>query len=358
MRRSLGTVPFLVLFVTLSAYAQCSDTPNAYIIKGRIIAPGEKFDRSYEVLQLDETRLVTWAYTNSNGEFSLPEQPPGLYYVVVRIDGFKEYRERFNVEGCSKAFDAFIHMEFDDETVQPVILDFTGEVNETVDVSELKRVFPRKAVEEYERARQERLEGQPDRARVRLEKLVKDYPDFYDARNALGSVYLEMKRFRDAEAQYNEARRIKPNSAAPLVSLGSLYVQEAEASLNPQPGIAAIVLPGGDLGIILNDAREVLAQAIKIKPDASFAYYLAGITEMLGGRYEKSEQNLRKALEIEPKLRWARLGLGNLFARQSKFKEALAEYDLYLADYKKVANRPEVERARAKVALELTKQTK
>jgi hypothetical protein len=63
-------------------------------------------------------------------------------------------------------------------------------------------------------------------------------------------------------------------------------------------------------------------------------------------------------LEIEPKLRWARIALGNLFIRQNKFKEALIEYDTYLADYKKVSNHSEVERARAKVALALTKQTK
>jgi predicted Zn-dependent protease len=231
-------------------------------------------------------------------------------------------------------------------------------VNEAIDVSELKREFPQKAVNEFQRAQSERLEGQAPKARARLEKLVKEYPDFYDARNALGSVHLEMKRFREAEAEYNEARRLRPTSAAPWVSLGSLYVMEAEASLYPEPGIAGVVLPGGDLGIILSDAREVLAEAIKIKPDASFAYYLLGITETRGGRYQKAEENLRRALEIEPKLRWARLALGNLFINQRKFKEALIEYDTYLVDYKKVSNRTEVERARAKVALELTKSLK
>jgi tetratricopeptide (TPR) repeat protein len=360
MRYSIPGLLSLILVSAFCAHAQgvgCSEPPG-YHIKGRVIAPGEKFDRYHELLQLDESRLVAWAYTDSTGQFLFPEQPAGHYYVVVRMDGFKEYKERVRVEGCSAIIDHFVFMEFDDEAIRPVILDFTGEVNEAVDVTELKRSFPKKAVDEFQRARAERLEGEADRARVRLEKLLKQYPDFYDARNALGSVYLEMKRFRDAETHYNEARRLKPNSAAPLVSLGSLYVQEAEMSLNPEPGIVGVVLPGGDLGIILNDAREVLALAIKIKPDASFAYYLAGIAEMRGARFDKSEENLRKALEIEPKLRWARLGLGNLFIKQGKLKEAIAEYDAYLVDYKKVANRQEVERARAKIALEMSKETK
>ena len=121
-------------------------------IKGRVIAPGADFDRYHEILQLDETRLVAFGYTGSTGEYTIPEQPAGQYYIVVRIDGFKEYREKVYVTGCTKIFDHFIFLEFDDEIIQPVILDFTGEVNEIVDVTELKRTFPRKAVTEFERA--------------------------------------------------------------------------------------------------------------------------------------------------------------------------------------------------------------
>src|SRR4029079_19661777 len=110
------------------------------------------WDEYHEVLQLDESRLVGWDYTDSTGQFALPPQPRGPYYVVVRIDGFKEYRERLSLDGCDRIFDHFIHMEVEDEVIRPVILDFTGEVNETVDVAELKREFPKKAVDEFQRA--------------------------------------------------------------------------------------------------------------------------------------------------------------------------------------------------------------
>lgn len=346
----------LILLVAVTAYGQCGpDPPTTMKVTGRVIAPGANFDSYHEVLQLDESRLVGFGYTNSTGQYTLPAQPPGKYYIVVRIDGFKEYKERIDVDGCSAIFDHFIYMEWDDEVIRPVILDFTGEVNETVDVSELRRVFPRKAVEEFERAREERLNDQSARARMRLEKLVAEYPDFYDAHNALGSVYLEAKQFRDAEKQYNEARKLKLNSAAPLVSLGSLYVQEAEESLHPQPGIAGVVVPGNDLEIILDDARSVLAEAIKLKPDAAFAYYLLGVAEMRALRYDKSEANLRKSIDIEPKLRWARIALGNLYMKQKKLQEALQEFDTYLADFKKVANHAEVEDTRNKIAAQIAR---
>jgi tetratricopeptide (TPR) repeat protein len=323
-----------------------------------VIAPGANFDSYHEVLQLDESRLVGVGYTGSTGEFKLPPAPGGYYYFVVRIDGFKEYKERIEVFSCAGVVDQFIYLEPEEEVIPPVILDFTGEVNEVVDVTELNKQYPKKAVAEFERARDERLHGERDRARVRLEKLVVENPDMYDARNALGSVYLEMKRYRDAEAQYNKARELRPNSAAPLVSLGSLYVQEAEASLTPEPGVAAVVLPGDDLGVILDDARDVLASAIKIKPDASFAYYLMGIAYMRETNYPKSEENLNKALEIEPKLRWSRIALGNLYIKQQKWKEALDQFDAYLAEYKRVSNRPDVQQTREKIAAKLSKESK
>jgi tetratricopeptide (TPR) repeat protein len=360
MAGRIATLLFAALFCVANAYAQCGDGGAAVdtAIQGRVIAPGANFDRYHEVLQLDELRLVAVGYTGSTGEFKIAAQPVGTYYIVVRIDGFKEYRERFNIWSCNGIYDHFIFMDFEDEVIRPVILDFTGEVNEVVDVTELKRVYPKQVVSEFERARDERLRGEQYRARVRLEKLVLNNPDFYDARNALGSVYLEIKQFRDAEAQFNKARELRPNSAAPLVSLGSLYVQEAEASLNPETGVAAVVVPGDDLGVILDDAIDVLNSALKIKPDAAFAYYLLGIAYTRAAAYTKAEENLRKAIEIESRLRWARIALGHLYMKQNKWKEALAEFEAYLTDYKRVSNRKEVEETRNKIAARVAKESK
>ena len=348
MRPSFSTLGFLLLLSAGAAHAQC-------VVQGRVIARGGDFDRYHEVLQLNESRLVGWAYTNSTGEYTLPSQPGGQYYIVVRMDGFKEHRERLDLSTCPNLYTHIAFLEAEEEPIPQVILDFTGEVNEVVDVAELKRRFPRKAVSEFERARAERVKAQADVAQKRLEKLLQQYPDFYDARNVLGSIYLEAKRFRDAEVQYNRARELRPNSAAPLVSLGSLYVQEAEASVEQNPAQLDVAVLGADVGVILDDARSVLEAAIKIKPDASFAYYLLGIVEMRADRYRESEPLLRRALEIESRLRWARLALGNLYVRQGRLREALAEFDAYLTEFKKMANTQEVGQVRAKVAAQLEK---
>jgi tetratricopeptide (TPR) repeat protein len=164
-----------------------------------------------------------------------------------------------------------------------------------------------------------------------------------------------MKLFREAEAEYNKARDLRPTSAAPLVSLGALYMQEADATIHPLPGIAGVIVPGENLDIILSDAREVLEEAIKLKPDASFAYYLLGVAHFRGDSFAKSEENLRRSLALEPRLRWARLALGNLYMRQNKWTEALAELDAYLVEFKRVSNRVDVEDVRKKVAVHAAK---
>ena len=111
MLHKVSAPVFLILMAT-TVYGQvCGpDAPTTFNIKGRVIAPGANFDGYHEVLQLDESRLVGFGYTNSTGEYVLPEQPSGYYYVVVRIDGIKEYRERINVFGCGKIFDHFNYM--------------------------------------------------------------------------------------------------------------------------------------------------------------------------------------------------------------------------------------------------------
>jgi tetratricopeptide (TPR) repeat protein len=136
------------------------------------------------------------------------------------------------------------------------------------------------------------------------------------------------------------------------VSLGSLYVQEADASLGINKGIPVVLLKA-DPGVILADARSFLLEAIDLRPEASFAHYLLGIVAYRTSSDTNAEQSFRRALDIEPRLRWARLGLANLYIRQRKWESALAELDAYLEDFPNALNGPEVEAARQRVVEQL-----
>jgi tetratricopeptide (TPR) repeat protein len=319
---------------------------------GHIVAPGFAWDQYVEVLQIYNYHLMNYVYADRHtGKFSLPSLPNSDYYdVVVRIDGYADYRERITAFGCSGFQQRTFYLEREPIPILPVVLDFSGEVNETVDISELKRKIPSKVLKEFENAQKDRVRNETARARRRLEEIVRTTPDFYDAHNVLGTVYLELKMFRQAEKEFNKARELKPKSAAPLISLGSLYVQEADAIIDQERGRGTVALLQGDLGIVLDDARGVLSEAIKVRPEASFGHYLLGIVAFYGADYGHAEELFSRAIDIEPRLRWARLALANVYIRQAKWQKALGELDAYIEAFPKVQNRRDVESTRAKVA--------
>ena len=114
----------------------------------------------------------------------------------------------------------------------------------------------------------------------------------------------------------------------------------------------------------LDDLREWVRLNLKLDLEGETQLFEA-IEEVLARQRQLVEaskleaiQALTQSLEIEPKLRWARIALGNLYIRQGKLKEALAEFETYLAEFKKVSNRPEVEQTSGKIVAQLEKVSK
>jgi cytochrome c-type biogenesis protein CcmH/NrfG len=340
----------LILLLLLSPCALPAYGESTCGVSGYVVAAGYAWDQDVEVLQIRDYHLMNYTYTDRTGKFSLPALNGSDYYdVVVHIEGYADYRERINSFGCMGARRT-IFMEREPNPVVPLVLDFSGEANEVVDISELRKAIPPKMMTEFEKAQKDRIRNDVDRARQRLEAIAKTAPDFYAAHNVLGTVYLELKMFRPAEAEYNKAHALRPKSAAPLISLGSLYVQEAEAIVDLERDRGTIALLQGDLGIVLDDAHAVLTEAIQLRPEASFAHYLLGIVAFKSADYAKAEDLFNRAIDIEPRLRWARLALANLYIREAKWQKALLQLDAYLEDFPKVRNHLEVQVARDRIA--------
>jgi predicted Zn-dependent protease len=240
----------------------------------------------------------------------------GSYEVLVNVDGYEPMR-------------------------WPVAL---GDMSRIVVVNvPLKEIagyaVPRKAIQDYEKAVEENRKGNTDRALKLLTSIVQTAPDFYSAHNTLGTVYQKMNRYREAEAEYRRAGELSPRSDVPFVNLGNLYVQEADARATED----ASAVPR-----ILNDARTAIEQALKLQPSA-MGHYLLGTVQYRSTAFEDSETNLRRALELEPRMPAARLMLANLYMRQQKWGDALAEFDAYLSENPKAANRTQIQETRAKV---------
>jgi tetratricopeptide (TPR) repeat protein len=314
---------------------------NNYHISGKIIVPDSHFSDIFEVILTQNLEQVVQAtVADSQGRYRFTNLARGTYYINVKLEGYEEVRQRIDIGALNENIVNII-MDFKEERIVRPATDYSGEDVEVVDLSELEKTYPSKITDEVKWADKEVREGNYQKALPRLEVLVREAPDLYIARRLLGIAYQKLNRIRDAESEYKTAADLKPTSAAPLVNLGSLYLQEAEASSKQGSGVVRT---------ILNEALGSLNAAVKLKPDAAFAYYLRGITYYRSAFYEDAEDDLKRALDLAPALSYGRLALANVYIRMQEWSNAIAQLDAYLATNPKPESRVEVEAVRLKVA--------
>lgn len=227
----------------------------------------------------------------------------------------------------------------------PLYLDHRlGEDQAVVDVAEMTGNYPRKAVQEYEQALEDARKGDRVSALARLEEVVMLAPEYYAAHNSLGVLYQKMKRYRDAERVYQQARALNPRSAAPLVNLGSLYIEEAEAS-----GNAGRVRARS----LLNEALGHLQEALKIQPSSGFAHYLVGVVYYITAFYEEAESHFSQALDSGRNMGFVRQALANVYIQLQEWEGVIEQLDSYLKENPQAVNRDHVREVRDRAARQL-----
>jgi Tfp pilus assembly protein PilF len=313
-------------------------TTGVFGISGRIIVPLADFQDIFEVLLVQNlAQPVQATVADSQGRYRFAGIPRGIYYIMVKIDGFQEVRQRVDLNSESIVN---IILDFEEERVVKAPTDFSGESLEVVDIADLSKTYPPSVIEKLKSANKEIQNRNFAKALPLLEEIVREAPDFYQAHRLLGVIYQKMERYRDAESEYRTAADLKQTSAAPLINLGSLFVQESEAS----SGQGSAVVRG-----ILNEALASLNAAIKLKSDAPFAYYLLGVTYYKSAFYEDAEDNLKRAISLANDLFEARLALANVYIKMQEWQNVITELDAYLASNPSPAMREQVQAMRSKV---------
>jgi tetratricopeptide (TPR) repeat protein len=332
-------VPLLCLIADL-AYGQTTTTINrTSVITGSIVLPTNQAMERYEVLLLskDGEQELAHTYTDLTGRYTFANLTATNCDVVVRIQGFEEARETVYL---SPNRTTTVNIIMTVATAQPLnILD-----SRVVNIDELTRKFPRKAVDDYQKALESKKKGDVIKATELLEAVVKSAPDFSDAHILLGSIYQNANRYRDAEKQYNMSRNLSPDSMTPLINLATLYLQEAEANAKEGPFVT---------GVMYDDALHVLQDASKIDAHNATIFYLFGVTFYRSHSYRIAEASFNEALALDERMSSVRLALANVYIHQQKWKDALNQFDLYLAQNPKAADRNQVEAIRMKVIQQL-----
>ena len=340
LKRFLAVIPVLLLAARFVS-AQPGATTGGF--RGKVVVPAVGFGERIEILiekYGEEGHVYAVTYTDSLGTYFVNGLPLGSYVLHIKLDGFKEVRER--VDMGNPDYGANI------PTVNIILSRNEPEKEDAknsddIDIKALSHRFPKKAVDEFEKAQEEDRKGNTAKAIQRLENAIKISPNFDYAHNQLGLAYDKIKRPEDAEREYLRAHELNARFFQPLLNLGRFYVLKAESRASEGSAVT---------GPVLEQARTMLREAVKLEPYSAPAQYLLGLACYRSALDEEAETALTRAVENGDKGS-ARLALTNLYVRHQKWAAALEQVDTYLKDNPKATDRSSIEAFRSKIVQNL-----
>jgi Tfp pilus assembly protein PilF len=326
------------ILLTLMLLQANANAPNGSI-RGQILIPSVRAsDRIQVLVQRADGPTVARIFSDTTGNYEVRNLPVGTYEVIVNVEGYEEFRQQVGVG--ANAFSA-VNLNIllrEKETI--LIRKETTPADDIVDVTELGRKYPKKAIQEYDKAREEIQKGNDSKVIELLSSAIKQAPDFYAAHRLLGTMYQKARRFSEAKVAFAQAKQLNPRAPEPLINLGSLYIDEAAARAKEGKEV---------VGKILDDALDILEESLKIKRSAKGYYYL-GTAYFRSNFFEEAEMNLKEALNLDPRLGAGHLMLANLYMRQRKWRDASDQLEIYLDQNPQAPDRLDVQGTRTKLS--------
>jgi tetratricopeptide (TPR) repeat protein len=187
--------------------------------------------------------------------------------------------------------------------------------------------------------RDERFTREFEKEKARLKQAIEMNPGDSRGYLALGSYYLGLARFRDAEEALKKAIAVDDRNDTAYFELGKCSFEtarfrEAEAmfqkaiAINPQNhkaylGLSLYYLSEGRL----HDIEEMLKGVIEKAPEDDKAYALLGRYYHYVGREKEAEEILKKSIKLNAQNYDSLLALGQYYSETARFPEAEATYD-------------------------------
>ena len=173
-----------------------------------------------------------------------------------------------------------------------------------------------------------------------IDTLLATHPDSARAHQALAENYFVLRQMPQAETEYKEALRIRPELPGVHLELGQVYANSAQwtkaeeefrAETKLQPGNAEAAYRLGGALLQQGKAHEALAElkrSIELKPDMPETLYSLGKAASLDGQPATAEKAWLRVTELEKNTSLAaqtHFGLATLYRKQGKTAQAQHE---------------------------------
>lgn len=249
------------------------------------------------------------AFTDRLGKFQFTGLQPAQYTIKVHHPGYLDAQQTIDLQTVSSGL-VLLQLSPDDAHSSSSV---TGSVNANV---------PPAAQKEFDKGVAALAEGGKEKTAFAVrcfEKAIAIYPQFVEARLKLGTAYMDLGEWDKAEQALLATIKLDARAFNALFALGEIYLQENKVA----------------------DAERVLVQGLAIQAQSYLGHlslarvYWAkarAITDLMEAKpaLEKSYEEVKRALSLNPNLPAAHLLKGNLLLRVSRTNDALFEFDEYL----------------------------
>jgi tetratricopeptide (TPR) repeat protein len=182
-----------------------------------------------------------------------------------------------------------------------------------------------------------------------IDTLLSVYPDSARAHQAMGENYFVLRQMPQAEQEYREALRQRPDIPGLQLELGLVYAGAAQwskaeeafrAEVKRQPASAEAAYRLGDALLKqgkVREARSELERADKLQPGMPETLYSLGKAASLDGDLALAEKSWTRVIALEKETSLAaqaHFGLAALYRKQGK----TAEWQREMQEFKRLQN--------------------
>jgi len=256
---------------------------------------------------------INSAYADTDGRFGFYALPDGVYSIVIEAEGYARVDQQviLNLAISTAAFARITLKKLSNEKDSNASR-VKGANPDIVDQSDFVRKFPKNAVREYEKGLRARV-NDPDGAMSHFHKAVEIAPEFYQAHNELGGIYLARSEFGKAEQEFSTAVRLNQSDSQGHLNLANVYL----------------------LTKAYEKASREVNDGLRKDPNSALGYFVLGSIYERIGKMGDAELTLRRALERDPSMSKVHLELVNLYVGEGKKAEAIRELQVFLRDFPK-----------------------
>lgn len=181
--------------------------------------------------------------------------------------------------------------------------------SEVLTLGEMTQKAPKPAQKAFDQAVKYRAEKQFDKALKSLDRAIELYPSYFQAFAERGQLKLSMDQVTEAAEDIAKALDLNPRYGPALLGAGMCLFQQGNYT----------------------EAIRYLNGAAEVEPRNATNYFFLGLANLALDRRDTARAAFQKALNLDPKAAArAHVHLANLFIKEGRPADAIAELDAYL----------------------------